>query len=71
MRRLWAAVKLALLGAVPGDPSSLPRLMQALRAKIGEELYSTGEQLLRCVEADHEELYGRQYRPQPVTEVRR
>ncbi|CAM9215442.1 unnamed protein product [Phaeothamnion confervicola] len=54
-----------------GDPSALPRLMLMLRVRIGEELYAIGERLLRCVDADHLEVYGPEYAPSPVTKVER
>lgn len=43
----------------------------ALRAAVGQELYATGERLLRCVEADHREIHGRPYRPMPITGAER
>eukprot|EP00903_Cladosiphon_okamuranus_P009302 g8874.t1 len=48
-----------------------PRVMLALRAAVGNELYAVGESLLRCVEADHREIQGRAYRPIPVTGAER
>lgn len=50
------------------DPA---HVMLALRATVGEELYATGERLLRCVEADHREIHGRPYRPIPITGAER
>ncbi len=48
-----------------------PRVMIALRAAVGHELYSTGESLLRRLEADHRELHGKSYRPVPITGAER
>lgn len=50
------------------DPA---HVMLTLRAAVGQELYVTGERLLRCVEADHREIHGRPYRPMPVTGAER
>ena len=57
-----------------GGPSAnpdAPRVMLALRAAVGNELYGVGERLLRCVEADHREIQGKAYRPIPVTGAER
>lgn len=48
-----------------------PRVMLALRAAVGNELYAVGERLLRCIEADHREVQGKAYRPIPVTGAER
>lgn len=48
-----------------------PRLILAMRMALGEELYDVGERLMRCVEADHQEMHGRPYRPIPLTDAER
>lgn len=59
------------LSIATGDAPDLPRLMLALRVAVGQELYSVGERLMRCVEADHREIHGRPYRPLPLTGAER
>lgn len=59
-------------GSAPtGGEADLPRLMLALRTAVGEELYSIGERLFRCVEADHRDIHGKPYHPIPLTGAER
>eukprot|EP00752_Nemacystus_decipiens_P016427 g14684.t1 len=58
-------------GGAPSANQDPPRVMLALRAAVGDELYAVGERLLRCVEADHREIQGKAYRPIPVTGAER
>lgn len=49
----------------------LPRLVLSLRTAVGRELYTSGERLFRCVEADHGESYVGSYDPVAPTSAER
>lgn len=53
------------------EAPDFPRLILTLRAAVGRALYTAGERLLRCVEADHRERHGGFYRPLPLTRAER
>lgn len=61
----------SFVSATASEGRYSPHFMLALRTAVGEELYAVGERLLRCVEADHREIYGRPYHPIPVTGAER
>lgn len=56
--------------AVAQAPDS-SRLILAMRMALGEELYDVGERLMRCIEADHREMYSRPYQPIHLTDAER